>query len=106
MNPFNSDNYNCIAHIIWKKGDIPTAISYYEKALNLDANNKRTLRFLSMIIRSKQSENLEEKKEVSKLSLDYSKRALTSDLKDSESWCIKIFYVRCLWQRIFLQGFC
>jgi hypothetical protein len=40
-----------------------------------------------MIIRSKDSTTLEEKKVLALKSLEYSKKALTLDLKDSESWC-------------------
>lgn len=89
MNPFNADNYNCIAHIIWKKKDIESAIKYYQKAVEIDPKNKTSLRSLSMIIRSKEFANLEEKKEASKTSLDYAKKAIEADLKDSNSWCKK-----------------
>ena len=27
LNPFNADNYNCMAHILWKKKDIDGAIN-------------------------------------------------------------------------------
>ncbi len=87
MNPFNSDNYNCIAHIVWKKGDINSAINYFEKALSIDSKNKTSLRCLSMIVRSREASSLEEKKEFTKLSLEYGKKAVEIDLKDSDSWC-------------------
>ncbi len=87
MNPFNADNYNCIAHTIWKKKDIESAINYYQKALEIDPKNKTSLRSLSMIIRSREFANFEEKKEASKISLDYGKKAIEVDLKDSTSWC-------------------
>ena len=87
MNPFNADNYNCIAHIIWKKKDIESAIKYYQKALEIDPKNKTSLRSLSMIGRSKDFANIDEKREASKTSLDYGKKAIEVDLKDSTSWC-------------------
>jgi TPR repeat protein len=91
LNPFNADNYNCIAHIIWKKKDLESAIKYYHKALEIDPRNKTSLRSLSMIVRSKDFTNFEEKKESSKTSLDFGKKAIEADLKDSNSWCkIKI----------------
>lgn len=87
MNPFNADNYNCIAHIVWKKGDIDSAIKYFEKALELDLKNKTSLRSLSMIIRSKDYSTAEEKMEAFSTSLEYGKKAINIDLKDPDSWC-------------------
>jgi tetratricopeptide (TPR) repeat protein len=39
-----------------------------------------------MIVRSKECSTVEEKQEIAKLSLDYGKRAIGVDLKDSDSW--------------------
>ena len=72
---------------MWKKGDINIAIKYFEKAFELDKKNKTSLRCLSMITRSKDTSNLEEKQSAAMLSLDYGKMAIGIDLKDSESWC-------------------
>ena len=87
LNPFNADNYNCIAHIVWKKGDIDSAIKYFEKASEIDSKNKTSLRCLSMIVRSREFSTIEDKQAASKLSLEYAKKAVGIDLKDSESWC-------------------
>ena len=35
LNPFNADNYNCMAHILWKKKDIEGAINYFQKSLEI-----------------------------------------------------------------------
>jgi len=35
LNPFNADNYNCMAHILWKKKDIEGAINYFQKSLDI-----------------------------------------------------------------------
>lgn len=35
LNPFNADNYNCMAHILWKKKDIDGAINYFQKSLEI-----------------------------------------------------------------------
>ncbi len=88
LNPFNADNYNCIAHILWKKRDLESAIKYFEKALEIDQRNKTTLRCLSMIVRSKEFTTMEDKLIVAKLSLDYAKKAVGLDLKDPDSWCM------------------
>lgn len=45
-----------------------------------------------MIVRSKEFSTENEKSEAAKKSLDYGKRAVEADLKDSESWC-KIFFL-------------
>lgn len=87
LNPFNADNYNCIAHIIWKKGDINLALNYFNQALQLNDKHKNTLRNLSMIIRAKKTDNVEEKANLSSESLKYAKLAVDVDIKDSESWC-------------------
>lgn len=87
LNPFNADNYNCIAHIVWKKRDIDSAIKYFEKANEIDPKNKTSLRSLSMIVRSKEFSSIEEKQAATKMSLEYGKKAVSIDLKDSDSWC-------------------
>ena len=35
LNPFNADNYNCMAHILWKKKDIDSAINYFQKSMEI-----------------------------------------------------------------------
>lgn len=88
LNPFLSDSYNCIAHIIWKKGDLNQAINYFKQALTINDKDKSTLRYLSMIIRAKKTENNEERLLKAEESLKYAKIAVDLDLKDSESWYI------------------
>lgn len=73
-----------------------------------------------MIVRTKNFSSDEEKSEAAKKSLEYAKKAVSLDLKDSESWCkeekkkknfIKLLYsktlniIRCLRKRIFLPSF-
>lgn len=73
---------------MWKKKDIEQAIKYYKNALNLEPNNKTSLRSLSMIIRTKETQSLEEKQKIAQESLDYAKKAISLDMKDSFSWYI------------------
>ena len=73
---------------MWKKPDIEKAIKYFKDALNLDPKNKTSLRSLSMIIRTKQVNSTEEKQQIAKESLDYAKKAITLDMKDSLSWYV------------------
>ena len=73
---------------MWKKPDIEKAIKYFKDALNLDPKNKTSLRSLSMIIRTKQVNSNEEKQTIAKESLDYAKKAISLDLKDSLSWYV------------------
>jgi hypothetical protein len=87
LNPFNADNYNCIAHIVWKKGEIDSAVTYFQRALEIDPKNKTSLRCLSMVVRSKNFQTPEEKLEAAKLSLEFGKKAISLDFKDPESWC-------------------
>lgn len=42
-----------------------------------------------MIVRTKEFSTDEERAEAAKKSLEYAKRAVSLDLKDSESWCMK-----------------
>ena len=42
-----------------------------------------------MIVRTKEFSTEEEKSEAAKKSLEYAKKAVSLDLKDSESWCNK-----------------
>jgi hypothetical protein len=55
-----------------------------------------------MIVRTKkESLNEQEKQEIYKKSLEYAKKAINLDIKDSESWCKGIFYIRFLWKCLF-----
>lgn len=87
LNPFIADSYNCIAHILWKKGDINLAQNYFNQAYELDSKDKATLRNLSMITRAIKTENSNEKTSNAEISLKYAKEAVNVDIKDSESWC-------------------
>ena len=42
-----------------------------------------------MIVRTKELSTEKEKSEAAKKSLEYAKKAVSLDLKDSESWCNK-----------------
>jgi len=73
---------------MWKKPDIDQAIKYFKNALELDPNNKTSLRSLSMIVRTKETDSLEEKKKIAEESLEYAKKAISLDMKDSISWYV------------------
>ena len=73
---------------MWKKKAIDNAINYYKKALEIEPKNKTSLRSLSMIIRTKETQSIEEKQKISQESLDYAKKAISLDLQDSFSWYI------------------
>jgi tetratricopeptide (TPR) repeat protein len=74
---------------MWKKKTtIDLAINYYKKALQLDPKNKTALRSLSMIIRTKETQSLEEKQKIAQESLDFAKKAITLDMSDGFSWYI------------------
>ena len=73
---------------MWKKPDIEQAIKYFKNALELDPKNKTSLRSLSMIVRTKETKSNEEKKKIAQESLDYAKKALNLDMKDSNSWYV------------------
>ena len=61
---------------MWKKPDIEQAIKYFEKALELEPKNKTSLRSLSMIIRTKETNSNEEKLKIAQKSLEYAKKAI------------------------------
>ena len=73
---------------MWKKKSIDMAINYFQQALELEPKNKTSLRSLSMIIRTKETQSLEEKQKIAQESLDYAKKAISIDLQDSFSWYI------------------
>lgn len=51
---------------MWKKKSVDTAINYYKKALEIEPKNKTSLRSLSMIIRTKETDSIEEKENCSR----------------------------------------
>lgn len=51
---------------MWKKKSVDTAINYYKKALEIEPKNKTSLRSLSMIIRTKETDSIEEKRKLLK----------------------------------------
>ena len=59
---------------MWKKKAIDNAINYYKKALEIEPKNKTSLRSLSMIIRTKETQSNEEKQKIAQESLDYEKK--------------------------------
>lgn len=87
LNPFNSESYNCIGHIIWKKGDIDLALNYFKQALQINKKDKETLRNLSMILRAQKTENSEQKRNICLESVKYAKESVDIDIKDGYSWC-------------------
>ena len=90
LNPFVADNFNCIAHILWKKPDIEQAISYFKNALDLDPQNKTALRSLSMIIRTRDMKDMSQEKRIklAEEAISYAKNAIKVDMKDPTSWYI------------------
>lgn len=88
LNPFIADSYNCIAHIIWKKGDLEQATQYFKQALEIDERDKTALRNLSMITRAKNADSNEERVSRAEESMKYAKMAIDLNIKDSESWYI------------------
>lgn len=87
LNPFNPESYNCIGHIIWKKGDVDLALNYFKQALQINKKDKETLRNLSMILRAKKGENKEQKRNICLESVKYAKESVDIDIKDGYSWC-------------------
>lgn len=73
---------------MWKKKSIDNAIKYYKKALEIEPKNKTSLRSLSMIIRTKETQSIEEKQKIAQESLDYAKKSISLDMQDSFSWYI------------------
>lgn len=61
---------------------------WYQNALEQEPSDKRALRCLSMVIRKVPFQNDKEKLEALEESIQYAKKAVALDLKDSESWYI------------------
>ena len=57
-------------------------------AIEEEENDKRALRSLSMVIRKLPTKNTKEKMKVLKESIEYAKKAVAWDFKDSESWYV------------------
>lgn len=93
LNPFLADSYVFLANVYWKKGDIQLAISYFKQALEIEENNKTSIRSLSLLVRSQlPSSHTKDDKEdrylMANESLEFAKRAVDLDKKDSESWYV------------------
>ena len=67
---------------------INKSIMWYQNALEEEPDDKRALRCLSMVIRKVPFQNDKEKLKALEDSIQYAKKAVALDLKDSESWYI------------------
>lgn len=60
----------------------------YQNAIEEEPEDKRALRCLSMVIRKLPYKSEKEKQKRLKQSIDYAKKAVTADFKDSENWYV------------------
>jgi tetratricopeptide (TPR) repeat protein len=73
---------------IGNKSDFKKSVMLYQNAIESEPDDKRSLRCLSMVIRKLPTKNSKERIKHLRESIDYAKRAVSADLKDSESWYI------------------
>lgn len=60
----------------------------YQNAIEEEPNDKRALRCLSMVIRKLPYKSEKEKQKRLKQSIDFAKKAVSADIKDSENWYV------------------
>lgn len=75
-------------HILWKKGDLEGSKNCFEESIKKKPN-LRGLRYLSIILRSVQSDP-KDRAQILERSMELAKQALTMNLKDGESWCKRV----------------
>ncbi|CAI2369229.1 unnamed protein product [Moneuplotes crassus] len=88
LKPFWVDPMRALAHVYWKKADYNKSVMLYKNAIEEDENDKKALRSLSMVIRKLPTKDSHEQLKSLKESIDYGKRAVACDFKDSESWYV------------------
>lgn len=88
LNPCWNEPMRVLAHAYWKKGDFQKSVLLYNNAIEEEPNDKRALRELSMVVRKLPCPTPKDKAKIFSESIDYAKKAVNIDLKDSESWYI------------------
>ena len=119
MNPKDQNTWNVLGDILWKKKDYVGAKMTFEAAieqvkffmttyiiiidyLSKCGKNKVSLRSLSMVMRCLEESTVNLTKKAAHInflakgraenvreSVDFAKQAVSLDLKDGDSWCIK-----------------
>ena len=89
LDPGLDGAWNCLAQLLWKKGNLDGAKSCYQAVLNRGPN-KKTLQAMSMLFRSlaksKAAPGTDEQKNYIAESMVYAKAAVKLDLTDGYSW--------------------
>ena len=88
LKPCWNEPMRALAHVYWKKGDYEKSVLLYNNAIEEEPNDKRALRELSMVIRRLPSAAPKDKAKILADSIDYAKKAVSIDFKDSESWYV------------------
>ena len=89
LDPALDGAWNCLAQLLWKKGNLEGAKNCYQAVLKRGPNLK-TLQSMSMLCRSlaksKAAPGTEEQKDLVAESMVYAKAATKLDLRDGYSW--------------------
>ena len=89
LDPALDGAWNCLAQLLWKKGNLEGAKNCYQAVLKRGPNLK-TLQSMSMLCRSlaksKATPGTEEQKDLVAESMVYAKAATKLDLRDGYSW--------------------
>jgi tetratricopeptide (TPR) repeat protein len=88
LKPCWHEPMRALAHVYWKKQDYVKSVMLYQNAIEEEPEDKRSLRCLSMVIRKVPTKNAKERSQMLDDSISYAKKAVSIDLKDSESWYV------------------
>lgn len=92
--PTKCESWEALGHVYWKKRDIEQSKKCFEGCLEQDDKNKQALRNLSMVYRQLENSpsgeklDVEERKKNYKLSIQLATKAISLDLKNSDSWYV------------------
>lgn len=85
--PTKKEAWDALGHVYWKKNDLLASRKCFEGSLEQDENNRDALRSLSQVCRQIQEADEKKRRENFLLSIQLAEKAVSQDMKDSQSWC-------------------
>ena len=97
--PTKKEAWDALGHVYWKKNDLEQSYKCFESSLEQDDTNIEILRNMSMVCRQQKASDEPKRKANFKKSIELATKAVSLNMKDSQSWCksyFKSFGAKCL----------
>ena len=89
--PTKKEAWDALGHVYWKKNDLEQSYKCFESSLEQDDTNIEILRNMSMVCRQQKASDEPKRKANFKKSIELATKAVSLNMKDSQSWCKSYF---------------